>query len=43
MKIKGISDKLELSDPSDYDIEYVFHYLKQLKGLKGKFDHLNKP
>jgi hypothetical protein len=43
MKIKNISDKLELSDPTEYDIDEVFHYLKQLKGLRGKFDHLSKP
>jgi len=28
--------------PSDQEIEEVVVYLKQMKGLKDKFDHLNK-
>lgn len=38
-----MADKLNLSDPSDYDTEEVVNYLKHLSGLRGKFDHLSKP
>ena len=38
-----ICEKVELSDPTDVDIEDVMFHLRYLKGLRGKFENICRP